>query len=121
MNEDDSLALLKIRIVIEGFSEADIAREFIRELERFFFAITYAGVYISIKAPRITIFNYLELFRKSEKNQTYLLNNIEIRDIRRDPSIRNVVITIWQISFEQIKETTSEAADLLALISMFDR
>lgn len=92
MDKDDSLALLKIKIAIENPSEVDAARELIRDLERLPLAIIYAGAYISIKAPRITISDYLDFFRKSEKNQTHLLNNAEIKDIRRDSSIRHPVI-----------------------------
>ena len=121
MDDDDSLALLKTRTVIESPSEADAARELIRDLERLPLAIIHAGAYISTRAPRITIADYLNLFRKSEKNQKHLLSNAEMKDIRRDPSTRHPVITTWQVSFGQIKETTPEAADLLALMSMFDR
>jgi len=35
--------------------------------------------------------------------------------------MRHAVITTWQVSFDQIQRTKGEAADLLALMSMFDR
>ncbi|KAI4152241.1 MAG: hypothetical protein LQ340_003034 [Diploschistes diacapsis] len=120
MDENDSLALLKSRIAIKPPSEAD-ARDLVKALEYLPLAITHAGAYISVQSPRITISSYLELFHRSEDNQTHLLNNVDIKDLRRDPSIRYAVIKTWQISFQQIKEVTPEAADLLAFISMFDR
>lgn len=58
---------------------------------------------------------------ESEANQAHLLSNEEMRDLRRDPNIRHVVITTWQMLFEQIRRTMPAAADLLALMSMFDR
>lgn len=44
-----------------------------------------------------------------------------MEDLRRDYNIRHAVITMWQISFNQIQRTKPKAADLLALISIFNR
>jgi tetratricopeptide (TPR) repeat protein len=41
--------------------------------------------------------------------------------MRRDGSVSDAVITTWQISFEQIRKTMPEAAELLSLMAMFDR
>jgi tetratricopeptide (TPR) repeat protein len=68
-----------------------------------------------------TMSSYLELFRESEANQVRLLGKKGLQDLRRDHSIRHAVITIWQISFMQIQRSEQPAADLLALMSMFDR
>ncbi|KAF2187603.1 putative kinesin, partial [Zopfia rhizophila CBS 207.26] len=84
-------------------------------------AITHAAAYIKTRAPTITISDYLQLFRESEANQVRLLGKKEWKDLRRDHSIRHAVITTWQISFTQIQKMERSAADLLALMSMFDK
>src|SRR5215471_4588586 len=39
----------------------------------------------------------------------------------RDYSTRHTVMTTWQVSFKQIQKRVPTAADLLSLMSMFDR
>jgi tetratricopeptide (TPR) repeat protein len=119
MKEDDSVNLLKTKIPVDKCSEADL-KELAQELEGIPLAITHAAAYIRSR-PRITISIYLSLFRESEANQASLLNDNETKDLRRDHSTRHAVITTWQISFDHIQQTKTEAADLLALMSMFDR
>ncbi len=63
---------------------------------------------------------YLELFHESEKNQSSLLDRDE-GDLRRDPEVPNAVIKTWQISFNQIQREHRAAADLLSLMSSFNR
>ena len=120
MGEDDALALLKTKVLFEKSSETD-AKALVQALDGIPLAIIQAGAYISVRAPRTTIRSYFELFRESEKNQTHLLNTVDVEDLRRDYSIRHPVIMTWQISFKQIQETAPAATDLLALMSMFDR
>jgi tetratricopeptide (TPR) repeat protein len=119
MEEADSVKLFKTKIPGDKSSESDL-KELAQELEGIPLAITHAAAYIRSR-PRVTVSVYLRLFRESEVNQASLLNNNEMKDLRRDHSIRHAVITTWQISFNQIQQTKTEAADLLALMSMFDR
>ncbi|OCK73381.1 hypothetical protein K432DRAFT_410741 [Lepidopterella palustris CBS 459.81] len=118
MDEEDALALLKTRVLVGESSEHD-AKALVRALEGIPLAITHAAAYIAVR--EITVSNYLELFHESEENQAYLLNTQEARDLRRDASGSDAVLTTWQISFEQIRKTRPEAADLLSLMTMFDR
>jgi hypothetical protein len=74
-----------------------------------------------MRASTTTISTDLELFRESEANQVHLLSKKEWKDIRRDHSIRDTVIATWQISFKHIRKMEPSAADLLALMSMFDK
>ena len=120
MGEDEALALLHTRVPFDGSSRAD-AKALVHVLERIPLAITHAAAYIKTRASITTISTYLELFRESEANQVRLLSRKEWKDIRRDHSIRDAVITTWQISFEHIRKTERSAADLLALMSMFDK
>jgi hypothetical protein len=103
-----------------GSSEAD-ARALSQALGRISLAITQAAAYISTREARITISAYAELFSESEVNQVHLLNNKDVRDLRRDHSTQHAVLATWQISFEQIRKSKPAATDLLALMSMFDR
>lgn len=50
-----------------------------------------------------------------------LLDRGEGADVRRDKESSNSIVLTWQISFEHIRQTRSSAADLLSLMSMFDR
>lgn len=120
MAEEDGLKLLKSRVSVGESFEQD-ARVLVETLEGIPLAVTHAAAYIAVREPRITVSTYLELFRESEESQVYLLNTQDIRDMRRDGSVSGAVITTWQISFEQIRKTRPEAADLLSLMAMFDR
>ncbi|KAF2872037.1 hypothetical protein BDV95DRAFT_628482 [Massariosphaeria phaeospora] len=94
MGEDEALALLHTRVPFGESSGAD-AKALVHALERIPLAITHARAYIKTRASTTTISTYLELFRESEANQ--------------------------QISFQHIQKTEPSAADLLALMSMFDK
>jgi tetratricopeptide (TPR) repeat protein len=120
MAEEEALVLLKTRVSISESCEGD-ARALVQTLECIPLAVTHAAAYIAVRQQRITISAYLELFRESEENQAHLLNIQETRDLRRDHSVPDAVITTWQISFEQIRKTSPEAAALLSLMTMFDR
>jgi len=120
MTEEDALRLLKTRIGVSKYSEGD-ARALVQALEGIPLAVTHAAAYVAIREPRINVSNYLELYRESEENQTYLLNIQNARDLRRDSSVSDTVITTWQMSFEHIRKTSPAAADLLSLMAMFDR
>jgi tetratricopeptide (TPR) repeat protein len=120
MDEEDALALLNTRVPFSESSKAD-AKALVQALERIPLAITHAAAYINTRAPMTTMSDYLELFRKSEANQVRLLGKKGLKDLRRDHSIRHAVIATWRVSFTQIQKTEQSAADLLALMSMFDR
>lgn len=119
MDNKDALELLKSRVPFGKSSESD-AEALVQALEGIPLAIAYAAAYIRIREPRETISTYLQLFRKSAANQN-LLSSEDARDHQPDHSIPHAIITTWQISFNQIQKTRPAAADLLALISMFDR
>jgi tetratricopeptide (TPR) repeat protein len=120
MNEQEALVLLKSKVQVDETFEGD-AKALVKALEGIPLAITHAAAYIAVREPSVTFSIYLALFHESEENQAYLLNSQETRDIRRDPSVSNAVITTWQISFEQIRKTKHEATALLSLMAMFDR
>ncbi|KAF1959885.1 TPR-like protein [Byssothecium circinans] len=120
MGEKDALILLKNKVTVDKASEDD-AKTLVRELDYIPIAITHAAAYIGSMAPMITVSKYLEFFQESEENQTYLLNSEAARDLRRDETVSDAAITTWQISFEQIRKSRPDAADLLSLMAVFDR
>lgn len=120
MDEEEALALLNTRVPFSESSKAD-AKALVKALEYIPLAITHAAAYINARAPMTTIADYLKLFHQGQANQIRLLDQNSFKDLRRDHSIRQAVIATWQISFNQIQRTEPSAADLLALMSMFDR
>ena len=120
MDEAEALALLKTRVSFDGSFESD-ALALVRALEYIPLAITHVGAYIQARKPRTNISTCLQFFLESEDNQVSLLNDGDSKDIRQDSSKRHAVIVTWQISFDQIRMTRPAAADLLSLMSMFDR
>ena len=117
MDPLESLELLKGKLPVESGSEAV---ELVMELEHVPLAISQAGAYIRERAPLMTIPKYLAEFRKSQDNQTTLLNSNHA-DLRRDGEVPNAVITSWQLSFDHIREIYPKAVDLLSLMSFFNR
>ena len=120
MGEGDAVALLNTRVSSTNSDPAD-AKTLVQALECIPLAITHAAAYMQALGGTVTTGKYLDIFRESETNQVHLLSKDELKDIRRDPSIRHAVIATWQISFEHIQKTKRSAADLLALMSMFHK
>ncbi|RFN52394.1 hypothetical protein FIE12Z_3325 [Fusarium flagelliforme] len=119
MGEDDALTLLSTRGLLNE-SNQDDSKALVQALEYIPLAITHAAACIKASAL-MTMADYIRRFEESEAYLVKVLGKEEYKDIRRDNSIRHAVIATWQISFAQIQETEPSAADLLALMSMFDR
>ncbi|KAG8525686.1 uncharacterized protein KY384_000446 [Bacidia gigantensis] len=83
-------------------------------------AIVQAAAYISQRAPRCSVRQYLEDFRKSDRKKGSLLNH-EAGRLRRDWEAKNSIIISWQISFEHIRRIRPSATELLSFLSFFDR
>ncbi|KAK4034123.1 hypothetical protein C8A01DRAFT_49431 [Parachaetomium inaequale] len=71
-------------------------------------------------APRSSPGKYLGEFRESERKRSKLLEH-DAGDLRRDGGASNAILTTWQISFDYIQSERRSAADLLSLMSFFDR
>jgi hypothetical protein len=67
----------------------------------------------------MTIPSHLDNFRKNDKKRANLLNR-DNGNLRWDEGASDSVISMWQISFEQIYEERRSAANLLSLISFFN-
>ena len=117
MDEAHALVLFEKKLGVQEDSN-DIA-ELAGALEFMPLAIVQAAAYISERAPRCSVRQYLEQFRKSDRKRMTLLDH-EGGQLRRDREAKNSIIITWQISFDHIRETRPSAADLLSLMSFFD-
>lgn len=116
MNLEESVNLLR-NILPEALQEE--ASELVKELENIPLAISQASAYIKA-VTMISIPKYLKLFRRDNEDQAALLNQNK-EDLRRDSGVPNAVITSWQLSFNQIRKNNPASADLLSLMSYFNR
>ena len=118
MTNTDAITLLKKKLY-KSADDRDL-EELARILEFMPLAIVQAAAYIQQKGVRYSVRRYIEAFQKNEKQQTSLLN-YEAGHLRRDPEAKNSIIITWQISFNEIREKWPSSADLLSLMSYFDR
>ena len=118
MNKADALTLFKKKLGEHG--DSDHVAELATALEFMPLAIVQAAAYISQRAPRCSVRQYLQEFQKSDRKGTSLLSH-EGEQLRRDREAKNSIIITWQISFHHIRQIRPSAADLLSLMSFFDR
>ncbi|KAF3389938.1 Nephrocystin-3 [Talaromyces pinophilus] len=97
----------------------DVA-ELAAELDFIPLAIIQAAAYISDPDRGCSVRQYLKKFQKNDRKKIRLLGHEE-GQFRRDWEAKNSVLITWQISFESIRESRRSAADLLSLMSFFDR
>jgi hypothetical protein len=121
MNKADAVTLTAKKLDLKGDSyiNGDI-NDLEVALECMPLAIIQATAYISHRAPRYSVQQYLQDFHKSDRKKSSLLNYTE-GQLRRDWEATNSIIITWQISFNYIRQTRPTAADLLSLMSFFDR
>ncbi|KAK4660766.1 hypothetical protein QC762_0022340 [Podospora pseudocomata] len=118
MAQTDALTLLEKKL--GSPADLDVAADLVRALDLVPLAISQAAAYIQARAPRSSLEKYLTEFRKSEHRKSSLLQ-YDAGDLRRDGGASNAVLTTWQISFDYIRSKRRSAADLLSLMSFFDR
>jgi tetratricopeptide (TPR) repeat protein len=118
MNETDALMLLENKLG-KQMNENDVV-ELAATLEFMPLAIVQAAAYIRQRDPRYSVRQYVEDFHKNDRKKTSLLNH-EAGHLRRDREAKNSIIITWQISFDHIRHIRPSAADLLSLMSFFDR
>ncbi|KAI9818767.1 MAG: hypothetical protein M1827_007587 [Pycnora praestabilis] len=115
MSKHEALHLLRER-ELQGTDE-DL-HELASQLEFLPLAIIQAAAFITSKS--IPVRRYITLLKTSDKQLVDLLNKApETRFDGSRPSPS--VAATWKISFDQIRDQNPRAADLLAVISFFDR
>ena len=118
MTGEDALMLLEKRL--GSLSDVDVAADLVRVLEFIPLAISQAAAYIQARAPRSSLEKYLVEFQESELKRARLLGH-DAGDLRRDGGASNSILTTWDISFNHIRSKRPSAADLLSLMSFFNR
>lgn len=119
MQDAAARALLHSKLGDVTSIDADVA-ELAILLDCMPLALVQAAAYIRERAPRCSVRQYIEQYRQSDNSKTSLLNQ-EAEQLRRDQSASNSVLITWQISFEHVRSIRKSAADLLSLMSFFDR
>lgn len=118
METKDALLLLEKRL--GAASDQQAALQLVQALDHVALAISQAAGYIQAMEPRMSPGRYLHEFNKSDERKFKLLEYSD-DDLRRDGSASNAILKTWQISFEHIYSRRRSAADLLSLMSFFDR
>jgi tetratricopeptide (TPR) repeat protein len=119
MHDTTAYALLHKKLGDKVDRDGGIA-ELAAALDYMPLALVQAAAYIRERAPRCSVRQYLEEYSQSDSRKTSLLNQ-EAGHLRRDEAASNSVLITWQISFDRIRSTRRSAADLLSLMSFFDR
>ncbi|KAF2820272.1 hypothetical protein CC86DRAFT_387312 [Ophiobolus disseminans] len=121
MAEMPAVALFEKKLGGQGSrGESDDVAQLAAALEYMPLAIVQAAAYISLRTPRCSVAQYLDEFWRSNGTKTSLLN-YDDGQLRRDWEAKNSIIIMWQISFEHLQRNRPSAADLLSLMSFFDR
>jgi tetratricopeptide (TPR) repeat protein len=118
MDEGHAVALLEVKLGTQ--SDRNGIVELAAALEFMPLAIVQAAAYIRQRAPRCSVRQYIKEFYKSDRRKTTLLD-YEAGHLRRDREAKSSIIITWQISFDHISQTRQSAANLLSLMSFFDR
>ncbi|KAB5515657.1 hypothetical protein GE09DRAFT_1179411 [Coniochaeta sp. 2T2.1] len=118
MTQTDALALLEKKL--GSLPDTDVAADLVWALDLIPLAISQAAAYIQARAPRSSPEKYLAEFRESERKRSRLLEH-DAGDLRREVGASNAILSTWQISFDHIRSKRPSAADLLSLMSFFDR
>ncbi|KAJ5937374.1 hypothetical protein N7454_004674 [Penicillium verhagenii] len=127
MEKAEALDLLqkKLQLDLSGktlHTQAEIEDmgQLVDALEFMPLAIVQAAGYIAHRSPRCSVSQYLGKIQGSDGEAVKLLNR-EARLLYRDWEAKNSILLTWQISFDHIQGTRPSAADLLSLMSFFDR
>jgi tetratricopeptide (TPR) repeat protein len=118
LERSEALELLQRKLQQPG--EIQESRQLVEELELMPLAIVQAASYIRNRAPRCSVSQYLRDFQKSDREAIKLLK-IEAGHLYRDWEAKSSILVTWQMSFDHIRQTKRSAADLLSLMSFFDR
>lgn len=117
MGATEALRLLENRL--GPLPDPETAKKLAEELDRVPLAISQAAAYIQA-TPTSSVEKYLADFRSSDSKRNRLLR-YDAAEFRRDGGASNAILTTWQISFDHIRSQRQSAADLLSLMSFFDR
>jgi len=113
------IALLQKKLGKGIEATADELSRVATELDAMPLAMAQAAAYIRQRAPRCSVKQYLDQLTSEETRLDILGHSLP--NLQRDRDAENCISKTWHISFEHIRQQRSSAADLLSLMSFFDR
>lgn len=120
MERSKALELPRRKLGESQESQSQESEQLVEALEFMPLAIVQAASYIRNRAPLCPVSEYLTKFQNSDRDAAKLLAN-EVGHVNRDWEAKHSILVTWQISFDYIRQTKPSAADLLSLMSFFDR
>ncbi|KAJ5107689.1 hypothetical protein N7456_004364 [Penicillium angulare] len=121
MSNVDAQALLGAKLGAHfQLQEEQVAHKLVEALDFIPLAVVQAAAYIKKRAPLFSVQRYIDELEKNDSKRFKLLEQ-EANNPDRDWEASNSVLVTWQLSFNQIRKTRPSAADLLSLMSFFDR
>ncbi|KAF2627821.1 HET-domain-containing protein [Macroventuria anomochaeta] len=118
MNTPEATDFLEKSLVKKSLAEdRKEVEELLDELACLPLAIAQAAAYLNMN--RTTITKYLRLLRHTEQDTISLMSK-EFRDQTRYKGSANAVASTWVVSFSQLREHDTVAADLLAFMSCIE-
>ena len=118
MGTQESVSLLGKKFG-EGVTDREGAIDLLEELEYLPLAIVQAASYIRQKSW--TIQQYLRYYREKDSDMASRFLQHEFKDKARMDGVTNAVLKTWIITFEQVEHQDNRAAQLLWMMSFFDR
>ena len=119
MSETHATELCKKKLGPEVLQiDEDIAK-LVAVLEFMPLAVAQAAAYISQRAPRYSVREYIRKFQKSDQSKSNLLDSDD-GHFHTDGEVKKSIVRTWQISFEHILQARPSATNLLSLMSFFD-
>jgi tetratricopeptide (TPR) repeat protein len=101
----------------EDYSDEDV-RQLTQSLEYIPLAITQAAAFILENCISIPI--YIQRYMDNKDDAIELLSH-DFEALGRDDETHNAITTTWMLSFKQIRDQNSYAADILSLMAFLDR
>jgi hypothetical protein len=119
MSEPHAVCLLKKQLS-EPLDDGGQLEQLVQALDYIPMAIESAAAYINEHSPRSSVPEYLEYFQKSDRNKVRRLS-YEGPPAYRDWEESSAILTTLQRSFDHIRRIRPSAADLLSIMSFFNR
>jgi tetratricopeptide (TPR) repeat protein len=119
MDERQAITLLQQKLGTHIEPTLDELSQLVKELDSMPLAMAQAAAYIRESVSRCSVRQYLDKLTNQD-SRLDVLGKVT-PDLRRDHNAQNCIMKTWHISFDHIRRQRSSAADLLSLMSFFDR
>ncbi|KAF1984075.1 kinesin light chain [Aulographum hederae CBS 113979] len=117
MEKYEAVAFLSLLVRKDLIQEKVITSKLLEELDYLPLAMTQAAAYMNMK--RVSSSEYLRLLKNTEQDMVNIMST-ELYDNTRYKESANAVATTWIVSFNQVLEHDSVAANLLQFMSCIE-